>query len=95
MHDRVMQSLPRTNNAIEKWHNVLNGTVSNAHVNCFKVMLHFQDENKIARQATGAVNIGRQTKYVCITNNLRNLLNAYDRQNNDVFLRGVAYNINL
>lgn len=96
--DRVQQNIPRTNIAIEGWHNALNSTVSNAHINCYELMKYFQNEqsnveNKLTRQAAGVVDIRRQAKYLRIDNNLRNLVNNYDPLNKDQFLRGVAYNI--
>lgn len=100
--DRIEESLPRTNNYIEGWHNRINSSFMNPHPNIYKFIRKLKEEMdlifvQIIEQNKG-IQIYKSKKYKQIDSNIINLYNemtSINEQNLNVmdFLKRFSYNI--
>lgn len=99
-HERVMNDLPRTTNAVEGWHCAFGKACGGSHLNLFKfigVLKREQSLNevKIAQLLAGGAPPRRQKKYCDLDQRIKTLVQRYaagDLGRSD-FLRGVSYNV--
>lgn len=92
----VINNLPRTNNAVEGWHNAFSGRVGKHHaemnefINCLKLEQN-STELTINHLKTGADVAGpKRKKYKNYDERLANVVNQYNRNDVIEYLRNVA-----
>lgn len=98
VHSRVADDLPRTNNALEGWHNAFNRRMVIKHSSVEKLVNKLKKEQAntemLLAQLTNGRGIGRQNlKYVRINERLKNLVTNFNPNQGIQFLRAVAHNL--
>ena len=96
MHDRVADDLPRTNNALEGWHNHMQSNVSSMHPNIWKFLDVLKRE-----QALNQVNVNQmlagypqppKRKRYQDSSRIKTIVEDYENRSTMDFLRGIAHN---
>ena len=98
VYDRVMNDLPRTNNAVEGWHNKFNQHVGCHHANIWKIIDIIQKEEDLSEVELTHIRQGRPAVdpnpvYVRVNENVSNVVTDYANRAPLDYLRGIAYNI--
>jgi hypothetical protein len=74
-HNEVLQGAPKTNNAIEGWHNTLNNTFNNSYFNPNLLISSIKDEEENTIQKKFRTEFGeqfkRKRKYVLMERRVR------------------------
>ena len=87
--DRVQTELPRTNNALEGWHNRFNRHVGCHHANIWKLIKVLKNEEDISRIELLHIQQGRVQQNA----NPVYVVNDYANRGHLDYLRGIAYSI--
>lgn len=98
VHSRVADDMPRTNNALEGWHNAFNRRMVIKHASLEKLVSKLKKEQAntemLLAQLTNGREIGRKNlKYVRINERLKNLVTNFHPDQGIQFLRAVAHNL--
>ena len=100
MHDRTMDGLPRTNNAVEAWHRAFQSSLQCSHPTLWKFVQALKKEQgyqeSIRAQAiAGGIPIPQKKKYVALNRRLQRLMQRRREMPRLQFLRGCAHNLEL
>lgn len=97
MHERTVQGLPRTNNAVEAWHRAFQGSMTCQHPTLWRFIETLRREQSLqeatlAQAVAGGRPIPQRKKYEAVNRRLQRLLaNRHEMPVKD-FLRGCAHN---
>lgn len=99
-YDRVMQSLPRTNNAVEGWHNAFNNSVSIAHPTPARLARKLQQEEhavavRRVQNGAGLPAPKKRKIYERVDCALDTMVRRYDVANWSTYLADIARLINI
>lgn len=97
MHVRVEQNLPRTNNALEGWHNRFSSSIQHPHPHIWKFIGKLKEDNSlnimsIVHNIMG-VERQRKRKYAEVNERVQNLVRRFQEMGRLDFLRGISYNL--
>ena len=100
VYSRVVNSLPRTNNNVEAFHNALNKSVSNAHPNIWRLINVLKDEECLATAKRIHFERGDslpdKKKYKDLNARLKNIVLNYSAYDDKMrYLRSIAYNMHV
>ena len=99
VYARTEQALPRTNNNVETFHNVLNKSVSNSHPNLWKLILSLKQEESLATAKRVQFERGdtfpKCKKYADISTRIKHIVDDYDTCDHLVYLKSIAYNMHI
>ncbi len=100
VHDRVVEGLPRTNNAVEGWHRAFQGTVGFVHPTVYKLidairLEQSHTENVVTRINAGQVVTKKNAQYVRVDAAIQTLVANFGDRHIVDFLRGISYNVSL
>ena len=98
VYDRVQNELPRTNKAVEGWHNRFNRHVGCHHANIWKLIEVLKNEEDMSRIELLHIQQGRVQQnanpvYARINARVNTVVNDYANRGHLDYLRGIAYNI--
>ena len=98
VYDRVLDDLPRTNNAVEGWHNRFNQHVGCRHANIWKIIDVIRKEEDISAVELTHILQGRPVVnpnpvYVRVNENITTVVESYANRAPLDYLRGIAHNI--
>ena len=98
VHDRVLNDLPRTNNADEGWHNRFNRHVGCHHADIWKLIDVIQKEEDISRVELIHIEQGRNTAnpnpvYVRVNERIGAVVAQFPNVEPLDYLRSIAHNI--
>ena len=90
--------MPRTNNAVEGWHNKFNQHIGCHHANIWKIIDIIQKEEDLSEVELTHIRQGRPAVdpnpvYVRVNENVSNVVTDYANRAPLDYLRGIAYNI--
>lgn len=100
MRQRTEQNLPRTNNAIEGWHNGIQASLSNDKPSIWAFLEFLKKEENLQHVTIESVNAGNRIsreskKQIARNQRLQTILPTYNTRPLENFLRGIAYNIEI
>ena len=100
VYDRVNQNLPRTNNAVEGWHNSFNSHVGLHHANIWKFLKVLKNDDDVSRVKMVKIlqgNVPKNANPVFARMNVRILtvVASYGNRQPLDYLQGIAHNIKL
>jgi hypothetical protein len=100
MHDRVVDGLPRTNNAVESWHVAFQSSLQCAHPTLWKLITAIGKEEDLqsvvlAQTLAGMVPIPKAQKYRRVSRALKTLITNRLEMPVIDFLRGCSYNVEM
>ena len=98
VHDRVVNDLPRTNNAVEGWHNRFNRHVGCHHANIWKIIDVIKKEEDLSRVELVHIQQGRNIRnpnpvYTRVNARVTTVVASYANRAPLDYLRGIAHNI--
>lgn len=98
VHDRVVNDLPRTNNAVEGWHNRFNRHVGCHHANIWKIIDVIKKEEDISGVELTHIQQGRNIGnpnpvYTRVNARVTTVVASYANRAPLDYLRGIAHNI--
>ena len=97
MRSRVMNKLPRTNNALEGFHSALNQSLACKNPNIWKFIDVLKKEEALTETKILHLQLGEQPvkkkKYEKLDNCIVKLTEEYDGSNQSDFLKAIAYNL--
>jgi len=98
VHDRVVNDLPRTNNAVEGWHNRFNRHVGCHHADIWKLIDVIKKEEDLSRVELVHIQQGRNNGnpnpvYTRINARVTTVVGSYANRLPLDYLRGIAHNI--
>lgn len=98
VHARTVESLPRTNNSVEGWHNAFQQRVNTSHPNLCKLVSKIRKEQSeceitIEHAIAGIYPRDTQRKYKELTRRLMVLVEGYEMEKGLEFLRAISHNI--
>ena len=98
VHDRVLNDLPRTTNAVEGWHNAFAMALGQSHANIWTFLDRIKREEALARLAITQLNAGypppvQKRIYRQINEQLSNIVVDYENCARLDYLRGISYSI--
>lgn len=93
--------MPRTNNAVEGWHNAMQSSISCSHPTIFKFIQAIKNEQALQEMKLTQICSGQELKekkkYRDFDNRLRNVVRSYEYNNNTSnfveYLGSIAHNI--
>lgn len=95
--------MPRTNNAVEGWHNAMQSSISCSHPTIFKFIQAIKNEQALQEMKLTQICSGQELKekkkYRDFDNRLRNVVRSYEYNNNNntsnfvEYLGSIAHNI--
>ena len=99
-YQAVRDDIPRTNNAVEGWHNAFARTVQIAHPTLPRLVVKLQKEQNINQMNVERMLAGedpplRKKKYRDLDRRLRTVVLDYENRTSIDYLRGCSHNINL
>jgi hypothetical protein len=99
-YEAVRQDNPRTNNAVEGWHNAFARSVQIAHPTLPRLVVKLQKEQSINQMIVERLIAGedpplRKKKYRDLDRRLRSVVLDYGHRTSIDYLRGCSHNINL
>ena len=97
---RVINNLPRSNNAIEGWHNAFNNVVGFAHPTATKLARKLQQEQHSTQlfrcQLELGIPVGKKKKtYIRINEALYTMVTDYNKKNQIAYLADIARVLNI
>ena len=100
VEERLVDGLPRTNNAVEGWHRHMQSAVACQHPNLWKFLQVLKKEqgvnNLLIAQANAGVAPPKQRKvYEDVTRRLTTIAQDFANRNVVDYLRGIAMNISV
>jgi hypothetical protein len=100
VYDRVVEDLPRSNNAIEGWHNAFANRVLISHPSISKLADKIRQEQSKFEIDIEQVRQGHEPKpkkasYKKVDDRIKRLVQAYDNNNLAQYLKGLAANVTL
>ena len=98
MHNRVIENLPHTTNALEGWHNAFASSLGQSHANIWTFINALKREHAlvhmaITQQQAGLPPPARKRKYVDVDNRITAIVADYENRQPIDFLRAISYNI--
>ena len=98
VHDRVMNGLPRTTNAVEGWHHSFKRSVGQCHATIWKFVDCLKREHasmhlKIAQDIAGVVQPPQSRRYRDLNARILTVTRDYANRNTVDFLRAISYMI--
>ena len=98
VHDRVVNDMPRTNNAVEGWHNRFNRHVGCHHANIWKIIEVIKKEEDVSRVELVHIQQGRNIGnpnpvYSRVNARVATVVASYANRLPLDYLRGIAHNI--
>ena len=98
VHDRVVDNLPRTNNAVEGWHNRFNRHVGCHHANIWKIIDIIKKEEDLSRVELVHIQQGRNVRnpnpvYTRVNARVTAVVASYPNRAPLDYLVGIAHNI--
>ena len=98
VYSRVIQELPRTNNALEGFHSALRTSITSKHPNIWKLIDALRKEESLTQtkiiHAQRGDNPQKKRKYKSIDTRIRNLVQSYDGNDKLTFLKAIAHSLN-
>ena len=96
VYNRTALALPRTNNSVEAFHNVLNKSVSNSHPNLWKLILALKQEESLATakwvQFECSDAFPKIKKYADINAQVKLIVDNHGKAHDKlVYLKSIAY----
>ena len=90
--------LPRTNNAVEGWHNAFNQALPARNPDIWRYISAIKKEEALARMAIGQVAVGgeppiQKRVYRRLTENLATVVADFPNRNRLDYLRGISFNL--
>ena len=100
VHDRVQNNLPRTNNAVEGWHNSFNQHVDCHLANVWKLIGVMKKDDDISMVKLVHILQGRPPKnanpvYARVNARVRTVVASYGNRTPLDYLRGISHNIKI
>jgi hypothetical protein len=99
VYDRVLESLPRTNNSVEGWHNGFQRSLMCSHPSLWRLIEQLQKEEGLQRFSIAQLLAGQSvpTRKVYRTCNARitNVVGDYSNRTRLDYLRSIAHNLTL
>lgn len=100
MHGRVLDDLPRTNNAVEAWHRSFQGALGCHHPTIWKAIAAFQRECNLqsmvlAQTLAGSRPMPQAKKYKRVNSSLKTLIERQPETPVIDFLRGCSYHLEM
>lgn len=97
--ERVLESLPRTNNGVEGWHNAFQRSLMCSHPSVWRLIEHLQKEEGLQKFAitqllAGQVVKARKVYRVC-NERISNIVKDYSNRTVVDYLRSIAHNLSL
>ena len=98
VHKRTVHDIPRTNNALEGWHNGFKKRMVITHPTESKLINKVRSEQvsteMVIEQIFQGNDVRRKTKkYTEINKRLKNIVEGYEKENVLDFLKAIAYNL--
>ena len=98
VHDRVIDDLPRTNNAVEGWHNRFNRHVGSHHADIWKIIDVIKKEEDVSRVELVHIQQGRNNGnpnpvYVRVSDRIEVVVGTFANVAPLDYLRNIAHNI--
>lgn len=98
VYNRVNLQLPRTNNALEGWHNAFSCSLGQSHANIWTFIDALKKEHSMVHMAishhqSGMLPPPRKRKYIAIDNRLNVIVADYNNRQRLAYLRGISYNL--
>ena len=97
MRERILANIPRSNNAVEGYHNAVQSSVSSVHPNLWKLCGALAKEEAMAQAKIAHFRRGdsvkRKKKYEVIDKRLKKLVEGYKKEDFLIFLTSVAHNL--
>lgn len=99
-HQEVLNNHPRTKNQVEGWHNKINRRANAHHLALWSFIEFIREEQgavecTIERLQAGGTIQRRNLHRINYEENLKTVVESYDRSRIIVYLKGVAANLNL
>ena len=96
MHERVRSQLPRTNNAVEGWHNAFQSGIACSHPSISKLLKFLQREQslqeaRLAKWEAGVTNF-QNKKSIEHNERIKTLVSDYANRDTMTYLKGIAHN---
>ena len=90
--------MPRTNNAVEGWHNAFNQALPARNPDIWRYISAIKKEEALARMAIGQVAVGgeppiQKRVYRRLTENLATVVADFPNRNRLDYLRGISFNL--
>ncbi|XP_068246463.1 uncharacterized protein [Palaemon carinicauda] len=97
VNERILQDLPRTNNAAEGFHSAIKRSAGGAHLNIWKFIKTLKEEEGFIQGRLTQILRGDPSnscsRYKKITDRLKRLVTGYESTRKAEFLKNVAYNL--
>ena len=98
MYDRVQDHLPRTNNAVEGWHNSFNAHVGSHHANIWKLIGVLKNDDDVSGVNLVKILQGNPPKnanpvYARVNARVTTVVASYQNRAPLDYLRGIAHDI--
>jgi len=100
-YDNVINDQPRTNNAVEGWHQAFNASLGCHHTTIWKFISFLKQEQGLQEAKLEKINLvekkpnKKKKKYKSIDQRLKNTVENYETSNIITYLKGIAHNFNL
>ena len=97
VRERVLNDLPRSNNAVEGFHNALQSSITSTHPNFWKLCNSLKKEEGLCQTKMAHIRRGdsksKKKTYQVIDARLKNLVENYEHENCLDFLRAIPRNL--
>ena len=99
VYENVLMKRPRTNNAVEGWHNAFNSSIGVHHTTIWKFINFIKTEQNLVEAKIEKINLGeshalKRKKYKDLDQRLENVVLNYQRGDILNYLKGIAHNFN-
>ena len=99
VYERVLESLPRTNNSVEGWHNGFQRSLMCSHPTVWRLIEHLKKEEGLQRfsmtQALAGQIVPTRKLYRTCNTRISNVVNDYSNRTRLDYLRSIAHNLSL
>ena len=95
-----MEDLPRTNNALEGWHNGFARAIGSAHPSIWKFIEFIRKEHATTHVTIAQIKAGQappslRKEYKVINEHIKTIVNDYPNKEIITYLKGVSHNLKM